>query len=163
LDLPAETERYIYRIATIKILLENPRRYGYALHTTPYPPLDLDRVQVNLNSPVHFTRAAQAIGSHYKTLKELNPEIKGEYLPVGRYQIFAPDGAGPALSRFLNQGATSRSSGSSSGETRYYVVKRGDTLARISGRTGVPVSTIRSMNGIRGDKILIGQRLRLPK
>ncbi len=31
LNLPTETERYIFRIAAIKIILENPRRYGYVL------------------------------------------------------------------------------------------------------------------------------------
>ena len=51
-----------------------------------------------------------------------------------------------------------------SGPCREYVVAPGDTLWVISEATGVPVSKIREMNGLKKDAVLrIGQKLVLPK
>ncbi len=47
--------------------------------------------------------------------------------------------------------------------TRIHVVKRGETLNVISQTTGVPVQKIRELNGLKGDKILVGQKLKLAK
>jgi nucleoid-associated protein YgaU len=50
------------------------------------------------------------------------------------------------------------------GPCREYVVAPGDTLWVISEATGVPVSKIREMNGLKKDAVLrIGQKLALPK
>lgn len=43
-----------------------------------------------------------------------------------------------------------------------YTVKRGDTLYTISQRVGVPVNTLRSVNGLASDTLRIGQRLTIP-
>ena len=47
--------------------------------------------------------------------------------------------------------------------TRIHVVKRGETLNIISQATGVPVQRIRDLNGLKGNKILVGQKLKLSK
>jgi len=44
-----------------------------------------------------------------------------------------------------------------------YVVKKGDTLARVSEKTGVPASEIRKTNGLRSSKLKAGQRLALAR
>lgn len=43
-----------------------------------------------------------------------------------------------------------------------YVVRRGDSLSRISSITGVPVTQLRASNGLRGDMIIAGQKLQIP-
>jgi LysM repeat protein len=43
-----------------------------------------------------------------------------------------------------------------------YKVKRGDTLGKIAQRFGVSVSEIKRANRIRGSKIYVGQKLRIP-
>jgi LysM repeat protein len=45
----------------------------------------------------------------------------------------------------------------------YYTVSKGDTLTKIGRKYGVTVSALRSANGISGDLIRIGQRLKIPK
>jgi hypothetical protein len=45
---------------------------------------------------------------------------------------------------------------------RYYLVKRGDTLTKISNLYGVTIRTIQQVNGLRSTRILIGQRLCIP-
>jgi N-acetylmuramoyl-L-alanine amidase len=43
-----------------------------------------------------------------------------------------------------------------------YTVKNGDTLSGISNKTGVPVSVIKSANGMNTDRIRMGQKLSVP-
>ena len=47
--------------------------------------------------------------------------------------------------------------------SRTHRVQRGETLMAISRTYGVPVDAIRRENGIRGDRILVGQVLRIPQ
>ena len=44
-----------------------------------------------------------------------------------------------------------------------YTIVRGDTLSKIAQRYGVTSKTLRSMNGLRSDKIKIGQTLMIPQ
>ena len=43
----------------------------------------------------------------------------------------------------------------------YYTVKRGDTLGAIARRNGTTVANVKRLNGLRGDGIRVGQRLRV--
>ena len=45
---------------------------------------------------------------------------------------------------------------------RVHVVKFGETLTTISRLSGVPVRKIKELNGLRSDKVLVGQKLKLP-
>lgn len=172
LNLPTETERYVFRIAAIKIILENPRRYGYVLPEDQlYRPLRFDTVTVSLGSSVHITDLAQAIGTDFKVIKELNPELLGYHLPTGQYSLKVPAGSGrnalAALAQ-LNHGtpvaakpnnnASPPANNSSQG---VYVVQPGDTLTRISSLTGVPVERLKALNGLPDSHIEVGQKLKL--
>jgi LysM repeat protein len=53
------------------------------------------------------------------------------------------------------------SSSSSGGSTRTYVVKRGDTLSEIAGKYGTTVTKLKSINGLSGSQIMIGQKLKV--
>ncbi|MFC6617727.1 LysM peptidoglycan-binding domain-containing protein [Deinococcus radiophilus] len=46
--------------------------------------------------------------------------------------------------------------------TNPYTVRRGDTLSAIARRAGISVGDIRRANGLSGDALLAGQRLRIP-
>ena len=43
-----------------------------------------------------------------------------------------------------------------------YIIQRGDTLSHIAQRFNVPVSEIRRLNGIKNNRIQVGQTLKLP-
>lgn len=161
LDLPIETERFVFRIAAIKIVLEDPQKYGYLIPPEKiYEPIPVDRVQVDLSKEVHIAEAARAVGTDYKVIKELNLQIRGRHLPPGRYEILVPAGLGQRLSAFLARAG--QAPAAKTGETgQYYTVKPGDSLTAISRRTGVSVETLRRLNNIRGSHIQPGQKLRL--
>jgi len=172
LNLPTETERYIFRIAATKIIMENPRRYGYLLPEEHlYKPLKFDTVTVNITASVHITDLAQAIGTDFKVIKELNPEFLGYHLPTGQYSLRVPAGSGrnalAALAQ-LNQGApvaarpnNNHSAPENNSSQGFYVVQQGDTLTRVSTVTGVSVERLKALNGLQDSHITVGQKLKL--
>ncbi|MBW2141287.1 MAG: transglycosylase SLT domain-containing protein [Deltaproteobacteria bacterium] len=163
LRLPNETARFIFRIAAIKIIMENPELYGYRLSPERvYRPIEVDNLQINLRAPLHITTAAKALNTDYKTLKELNPHILGRYLPAGKYEICVPYGQSAKLTDYIkNMPRTSTGSKTGQGKSDFYVVKRGDTLSQIAQRTGVSMTTIKRLNRLKDTRIMIGQKLRL--
>ena len=159
LNLPIETERYIFRIAAIKIIMEDAKRYGFNLPPERmYHPVDVDIVVVNPKARLHLSDIADALDMDFKTLKELNPHIIGYHLPTGRFQMNVPSGQGQNLKNAIT-GLTPKRSHQHTGS--YYVVKPGDTLHRISRKTGVSVARLKDINGIRGSLIRTGQKIRL--
>ena len=54
-----------------------------------------------------------------------------------------------------------RTASAGSSKSAYYKVRRGDTLSKIARRHGVSVARLRSWNGLRSDRIVTGQRLRV--
>ncbi len=93
LDLPLETERYVYKIAVAKIILSDPRRYGYALEEKDlYSALQVERVQIELAQPLPIMDVARATGSFYKEIKEMNPHLSEETIPPGTHFLNLPPG-----------------------------------------------------------------------
>lgn len=91
LNLPLETERYIFRIAAIKIVMENPARYGYHLSAErTYRPLEYDMVHVNIKKTIYINEFAQFFDTDFKAVKELNPQFLKSYLPAGKYTVNVP-------------------------------------------------------------------------
>jgi len=96
LSLPEETERYIFRILSAKIIVEDPERYGFAIPGDQlYPPLTYDEVQVTLAQAAPVRRLAEAGGTYYKVIKTLNPWIKGDSLAPGTFRLKIPPGSAP--------------------------------------------------------------------
>jgi hypothetical protein len=102
LDLPEETERYIHRILATKLILENPAIYGFGLPAEDlYQPQAVEVVELIALKELPVTEVASACGVYYKTIKELNPWIKGRSLPPGAYRLSVPKGSGPHLHEML--------------------------------------------------------------
>ena len=161
LDLSQETERYIFRIATFKLIMENPAQYGYRIPKEQmYSSFPCDAVPVDIRSPLHIADVAQALGTDYKMIKELNPQIIGRFLPLGQYALKTPTGTGSKLKKFL-ESAPPPAEVSKEEPKSTYTVKQGDTLAEVSRRTGVPVETLKRLNSIQGSHLSPGQKLRI--
>jgi membrane-bound lytic murein transglycosylase D len=94
LYLPLETQRYVFRIVSIKLIFSDPQKYGFHLADEDYYPLiEFDRVQINCPRDTHLRIIAQAANTHFKTIKDLNPEIRGYSLPAGQHTILIPPAA----------------------------------------------------------------------
>jgi len=107
LNLPLETERFIFRIAAIKTILENPGHYGYRLPAEHvYKGPAADTVEITVERQLHLTDFARALGTDFKIIKELNPQFVDYYLATGTYRLQVPAGLGarvPAVIQTLQQ------------------------------------------------------------
>jgi membrane-bound lytic murein transglycosylase D len=91
LDLPQETEQYLFRIFAIKIILSNPAQYGVTLPESEYyRTFDVKEVTVTLTQPVHIRVIAEAAQTTFKNIRDLNPELRGYYVPEGSQRLLIP-------------------------------------------------------------------------
>ncbi len=103
LDLPMETERYVYKIAVAKIILSHPKKYGFHLEEKElYDPLQVERVQIELTQPLPIAEVARAIGFFYKEVRELNPQFSEEAIPPGIRFINLPLGTSEKFRAFFS-------------------------------------------------------------
>ncbi|PIV20000.1 MAG: lytic transglycosylase [Deltaproteobacteria bacterium CG_4_8_14_3_um_filter_45_9] len=103
LDLPSETERYVYKIAVAKIILSDPGRYGYKLEEKEfYNPLQVERVQIELTQPLPIIEVARATGFFYKQIKEMNPHLFEETIPPGIHSLNLPPGTAEKFWTFFS-------------------------------------------------------------
>ncbi len=104
LDLPMETERYVYKIAVAKIILSDPKRFGFHLEDQDlYDSLRWERVRIELKQPLPIMEVARAIGSSYKELKEMNLHLLEETIPPGAHFFNLPEGTSERFLGFLNR------------------------------------------------------------
>jgi len=162
LDLPMETERYIFKIVAIKIILQEPQRYGYRLQPDcVYRPLEFDSIAVDLRSPLHIISLAKVLDTDGKTLRDLNPHILSWYFPAGRYVLNVPPRTASKAQEAIRQATLSVRQPALSTAEGVYVVQAGETLGHIAQKTGIAVDTIKQLNNIDGSLIKAGQKLRL--
>jgi len=95
LYLVEETNRYIYRILALKLILESPEKYGFFVsEKEKYPVIPFDNIEIK--GPVaDLASFAKQQGINYKMLKMFNPWLRGSSLknPLGKsYQIKIPKG-----------------------------------------------------------------------
>ena len=93
LDLPMETERYVYKITVAKIILSDPARYGFRVDEKDlYDPLRTDRIEIEVPRPLPIIDVAVTLGTSYKEIKEMNLHLAGEGIPAGTHVLNLPPG-----------------------------------------------------------------------
>jgi membrane-bound lytic murein transglycosylase D len=158
LYLPLETQRYVFKILSVKLILSNPKKYGFHLKEEDlYPPLQFDHVKLKSKRITPIQIVAEAAKTYFKMIKDLNPDIRGYNIGKGNYSILVPKGNGKGFHRrytaLFNEWIAAN-------EKRIYVVKRGDNLTAISERFDVPLPALAIWNRISLKKpIHPGQRL----
>jgi membrane-bound lytic murein transglycosylase D len=168
LALPAETERFVYKIIAVKIILTNPARYGIYIDAQEYyqpPEVDIVTVRVNGNR-LHLRSVAEAAGTHFAMIKQLNPQLRQRYLPRGVHQVFVPKGTAATFAKNFQEpydpepvvmSASSqpvsykpppppRQEAPPARKTIRYAVKRGDTLAKIAAKYDASVGELMKWN-----------------
>jgi len=157
LKLPQETERYVFRILAIKEILENPEQYGYHLPKgAGYQPIIFERVKVELPGPMPIAVAAQSAGFTYRELKVLNPCLVSDVIPKGDLTIRVPEGKGKKLEKEVEAWKSTYKP-----SVLVHKVSRGDTLDSIAMRYNSTRQQICIWNNIAGNKIRVGQTLKI--
>lgn len=117
----------------------------------------------NLRRGETLGHVSRKYGVDIRTLMDLNQIRDARRLRVGQQLQIPADYTAPRP-RATNTTWKPKSSQSSTqrSNSKTYVVRRGDNLSSIAKKTGTSVSKLRAANGIRGSKLFVGQRLRLP-
>jgi len=160
LYLPIETQRFIFRVISAKLIFCNQEKYGFFLSEQDYyQPLEFDRINLNCSQDIPIRVIARAAKTHFKVIKDLNPEIRGHYLTKGGHQILIPNGSAKEFhSRYqglLKDWLASK-------KEFVYIVKRGDNLSSIAERFSVPLVALIIWNKLDlkahihpGDRLII--------
>ena len=112
-------------------------------------------------------------GLRWQDVVAVNPGIAPNRLRVGQViqlpgqvdlnnvrlvPAVTPKATGPSVSAPVKSGA----SAAASGATTTYVVKSGDSLSVIAQKHGIKTAELKSLNGLKSDKIIVGQKLKVP-
>ena len=150
--LPLETQRYIFKIISAKLIFSDPGRYGFhLLEEDYYPPETFDRVKITLPGQTPLYLVAQASGTYFKEIKDLNPEIRGNELQKGTHIIAVPKGAGE---NFHSRFASLSEKWQRENKVYIYVVKKGDSLSTIAEQFQVPLPALLAWNDLSPDNYI---------
>lgn len=168
-----ETHNYVWRAAAIKLIMQNEEEI-FGKKFERQTPLfdDLKNVDITLKGHYKIDDWAKAYNTSLGQILDNNPWIKiyqrsrkkyspinDVVLPPGDFSILLPKECTPEKTQlasiekqFLNKNA---------GFFTHHVVKSGDSLYKIAKKYNTTISKIKSLNGLKGDIIRPGQKLKL--
>ncbi|TAL15956.1 LysM peptidoglycan-binding domain-containing protein [bacterium] len=176
LKLPAETERYVFRIIAAKLVGENPERFGIDMSQAKlYAELDTDEVELSVRKSISPKTVASYAGISYRYLLILNPWMTGGDLPEGRYfitipaankELFAKASAPskqPPPPPAVKPAAPDQAVASAQTGAGTYDVQPGDSLSLIARKHSVKLGDLMSANGLgKTSPLKPGQKLIIP-
>lgn len=160
LYLPLETQRYLFRVLSAKLILTQPERYGFHLQDGDYyPPIRFATVEFTCYEETSLTVVAQAAQTDFKRIKDLNPELRGHYLAAGTYTLAVPENTPLDFQKRFDK---IHQEWSQQRQERIYIVQPGDNLSTIAEQFRVPLAAILIWNRINmssplhpGDRLII--------
>ena len=160
LYLPLETQQYVFKIIAAKMILENPEKYGFLLKPSDlYPEFRFSKINFNLNTKIPLLLVAQAATIPFKTVKDMNPEIRGYHLDSGKVTLLIPEGKEKG---FKERFALLHSEWPKKYQVKIHVVKPGESLTRIAKQYNMPLITLLRLNKFSFKKVIHpGDRLQV--
>jgi len=154
--LPRETREYVPMILAAIIIARNPAQYGFDFK--PDSPHNYDKVA--LPRAVDLRRVAEWTDRGIDEIQALNPELRRWTTPVRdtNYELKVPSGTGDiVLARLAAAPASDLAS------LKYYMVRRGETLALIARKLHVSRADLADANDLRlTAHVAPGQKLIVP-
>lgn len=148
LELPRETERYVFKIIAAKIILSDPKRYGFYIdEQNMFPPYQFEKVTINLAQNTHLREIARKYGSYYREFRLLNPEIQTDSLPSGTHTIKVPKGWQQLVKTLPQQTISAADYAVTDDNSIIYTVKSGDSVSKIARQFNVSINNIRKIKG----------------
>jgi membrane-bound lytic murein transglycosylase D len=139
------------------IIATDPSTYGFG-DQEYRSPFTYD--EVIIDRPVDLDVAAECAETTLETIRELNPELRRWSTPpnVPSYTLRIPFGKRDTFVENL-----SRIPEDERFSIAAYTAKKGDTLKKVSSKTGIPVSVLLELNEERGIRSLkAGEKIFLP-
>ncbi len=148
-----ETKNYVPELCAAILVGRHPDRYGIQLDALP--PFAYETVPVPARTGL--ATLARLAETDVATLRHLNPELLHDTTPPGAYTLRVPPGKALICARALAKGL-----GGKPERQRLYIIRRGDTLARVAHRLGVDPEDLLAENSITARQFRPGRRLRVP-
>jgi membrane-bound lytic murein transglycosylase D len=154
LYLPLETERYVFRILALKLIMEQPETYSiHVPEDERYGLPKVMEVDIASETPISIDILANCANVGARTIRGLNPWMRRNVLPAGRYVIAVPtekaDGYADRVAKHLSKR-----------RKVVHTIKRGENLSIIASKYNVTVESIEKWNKIsRRKPIHFGQKL----
>jgi membrane-bound lytic murein transglycosylase D len=173
LYLSEETQRYMFKIIAAKFIMENQRRFGFVFQDEDYYPIfEFDNVNINSSRQLPVSLIAKAAGVSFKTIKDMNPEIRGNHISDGENSILIPKGSIKHFESMFEdyyakwkstQSVNSQKTGSKrSNDGKIHRVRSGENLALIAKKYNIRLSSLIRWNNLSlrstiypGDKLII--------
>ncbi len=172
--LPPETMDYIPKFLAAFIIGTNPEKYGFRRpQADAHEPVSL----VAVPAPLPLAKVAEVTGVSLESLQRFNPHLKTGITPPGSqvYKIWVPQNQKSSVAEAMNDLTPFRLSirdkaakiaveEARDGATRpkFHRVRRGENLAMIADKYGVPVNELMTSNNLRSSRIFVGRKLKLP-
>ncbi|MEE4365365.1 MAG: transglycosylase SLT domain-containing protein [Desulfotignum sp.] len=160
LYLPLETQQYIYKIIAAKLILENPEKYGFDLEPSDlYPVFTFSQLNLSSDEQLPLVLIAEAADISFKTLKTMNPDIRGYYLSSGRTTLLVPRGHEKDFPRRF---ADLHEQWQTRVHKQFHIVKPGESLISIAKNYNISLASLLRVNKISlntvihpGDRLVI--------
>ncbi|GJL53983.1 MAG: hypothetical protein NPIRA02_11150 [Nitrospirales bacterium] len=156
--LMRETKEYVPSFIAAVLIASNPTQYGFTVNAAP--PFAYDAVLVRKR--VHLKSVAKTTGISIKTLKDLNPELLQDIVPmvdIG-YSLKVPPGKGNLVRERHDH--IERWTKLPPESATWYHVRFGETLDDVANKFGLSVQELRQLNNLKEEDLIFwNDRLRL--
>ena len=141
---------------TLLLPIDNAEIFAAKLDLTNQPTVSWQAYRMRPNETL--PQVAAKYGMSVETLRAVNGIGAKARVPVGHTLLVPSQSATTEAVASLSQAVFTTVP---SGRTFYYTARRGDRLSAIAARYGVTVQELKSWNGIKGDALAVGQKVRV--
>jgi hypothetical protein len=158
LYLPEETERYVFRILALKLIMERPETYSIRVPEEERYRLPMVmEVDIASQTPISIDTLADCANVGARTIRGLNPWMRRNVLPAGRHVIAVPAEQADGYADRVAERQSER-------KRVLHAVKRGEDLSTIASKYNVTVEAIEKWNNLSPNgPIHFGQKLTIWK
>ncbi|MDE0144507.1 MAG: LysM peptidoglycan-binding domain-containing protein [Nitrospira sp.] len=151
-----ETKQYVPKFMAAMIIATRPSLFGF--HADFQPVHEYEEIHVNRS--IHLRSVSREAGLSFEELRRLNPELRRNVIPSDQdgYFLKVPVGTSGRVEQVKTRLKTWTQRPP---QRTWYRVRRGDNLSVIAHRFGTSVRKLKNLNGLSGNVIRIGQRLRV--
>jgi membrane-bound lytic murein transglycosylase D len=156
--LPQETARYVPKFLATLHIVENLEKYGFDKIKIDSP---INSEVITVAKKMPLKDVADITGIDRRIMEELNPELRHNIIPAGKYAVKIPQGSRQEVMANLDQILRLNPAG-----VKYlkHRVRSGDTLLKLARRYHVSVRHIVMANKIEhANHIVSGATLKIPQ
>ncbi len=157
-NLPQETARYVPKFLATLHIVKNLEKYGLDKITIDTP---VKFESLTVTEKIHLEKIAKITGIDQKRLEELNPELRQNIVPGGKYPLKIPEGNKQILLANIDQILRLNPA---SVNFLSHRVQSGENLSLLARRYRTSVANIMLANNLQGaDYIISGRTLKIPQ